>query len=422
MIKKQLARYRTALGIIGVILLMASTFSYAMFQGGFVSWFLFYSVVPLALYTFFIFIVPLSRLTVERHIEKNTFIAGERVEVKVTVKSRIPLPLFYLVVYDHLPKRFAQFTREKEPEYQNQAKALLFPLFRKSASYSYVIDPIPRGIHTFQSVTVETGDLFGFLAKSTEIPLEKSIQVYPRTQPLSGWNMFDTHPSGVKKIGKQAQQDFTSAVSIRDYTPGDKLSWLHWKATARSNKLVTKVFETQRNDDFLVFLDGSHPGFQRNGQEMFERAVSLGASLLKHAVSSGTTVEFHTVANQHTKLTFQSGQNFEAKWMHHLARIEPDTSSSLTGVLKHEVHEMGKGVSVLIITSDLSDSFIHTIERMAANKIQTMFFYMMNKKILTSEEQYVITRLRARNIVVYPVNMDDFSEVVKAGAQNATSS
>ncbi|MCF6139548.1 DUF58 domain-containing protein [Pseudalkalibacillus berkeleyi] len=421
MIQKQLARYRTALGIVGIILLIASSFSYAMFQGGFVSWFLFYSVLPLVLYTTFIIFFPLSKISVEREIEKSNFIAGESVEVTIKIHSKLPIPLFYLVINDELPKLLGNHASEKHYVYQSESKALLFPLFKRKASYTYVIKPVPRGIHTFNNVSLDTGDLFGFINKKVSIPLERSIQVYPKTQPLSGWNVFETHPSGIKRAGKQAQQDFTSAVSIRDYTPGDKMSWLHWKATARSNKLVTKVFETQRNDDFVVFLDGSHPGYQRNGQHLFERAVSLAASLLKHAITKGTSVDFHTIAREHAQLSFQSGQNFESKWMYHLARIQPDTKSSLTAVLKHEAHEMAKGVSVLIITPDLSDTFVNTVERMAANKIQTMFFYIAKQKVVSKEEQHLLTRLRARNVVVYAVTIDDFNEVVKAGVQNATS-
>ncbi|WP_221569131.1 DUF58 domain-containing protein [Alkalihalobacillus sp. TS-13] len=420
MIQKRLAKYRTIFGIIGIVLLLGSSFSYAMFQGGFVSWFLFYSVLPLVLYTVFILTFRLSRLSVERQINKLNFIAGEKMEVTITITSGLPIPLFFLVVKDELPRLMTPHADDQGYSYQSGAKALLFPLFKRRITFTYLVKPVPRGIHKFKSVTLESGDLFGFISKSVQIPLKKTIQVYPKTHSLAGWNIFETHPSGMKRAGKQAQQDFTSAVSIRDYTPGDKLSWLHWKATARSNKLVTKVFETQRNDDFVIFLDGSHPSYQRNGQQSFERAVSLAASILKYSISKGTSVEFHSVSKEHTNMSFQSGQNFEAKLMYHLARIQPDTKTPLSNVLKREVHEMSKGVSVLIISPDLSDTFVHTIERMAANKIQTIFFYIAKQKILSDEEKHLLARLRAREITVYPVNHDDFSEIVKAGVKNAT--
>ncbi|WLD93721.1 DUF58 domain-containing protein [Alkalihalobacillus sp. AL-G] len=420
MIKQWIARYRTIFGIAGILLLLASSFSYAMFQGGFVSWFLLYSVVPLVVYTFFIVAFRLTAISVERHVQKDHFIAGDTMEVTISLHSKVPLPLLFLVVQDELPTSFMKQAKEYGDYYQSETRALLFPLFKRDISYKYIVKPVPRGVYQFNSISLETGDLFGFISKKIHIPKTKTIQVFPKTQMISGWNIFETHPSGMKRAGKQAQQDFTSAVSIRDYTPGDKLSWLNWKASARSNKLITKVFETQRNDDFVVFLDGSHPGYQRNGEDTFERAVSLCASILKHSVSKGTSVEFHTVAKDHTEFSFHSGQDFESKVMYHLARIQPNTRTALTSILKKEVHEMSRGVSVLIISPDLSDAFVHTLERMAGNQVKTMLFYLPKKQQLSKEEKQLLTRLRSREIVVYPVLYDDFNEIIKAGVTNAS--
>ncbi|WP_257351415.1 DUF58 domain-containing protein [Pseudalkalibacillus decolorationis] len=420
MIKQWIAKYRTYFGIAGILLLLISSFSYAMFQGGFVSWFLFYSIVPLVVYTFFIVVFRLTTISVERHIQKDHYIAGDTMEVTVSLHSKIPLPLLFLVVQDELPKTLMRNAKGDGYYYQSHTRALLFPLFKRDISYKYVVKPVPRGVYKFESVSFETGDLFGFVSKKVNISKPRTIQVFPKTQIISGWNVFETHPSGMKRAGKQAQRDFTSAVSIRDYTPGDKLSWLNWKASARSNKLITKVFETQRNDDFVVFLDGSHPVYQRDGEHVFERAVSLAASILKHSLSKGTSIEFHTVGKDHTEFTFQSGQDFETKVMYHLARIQPDSKNSLSSILKKEVHEMSRGVSVLIISPDLSDTFIHTVERMAGNQVKTMFFYLPKQQALSDEEKQVLTRLRHREIIVYPVLYNDFNEVVKAGVANAS--
>ena len=48
-------------GIYPFILLIA-TFVFAMFQGGFVSWFLFYTFLPFALYSFVLFFYPLTSI------------------------------------------------------------------------------------------------------------------------------------------------------------------------------------------------------------------------------------------------------------------------------------------------------------------------------------------------------------------------
>ena len=44
-------------------------------------------------------------------------------------------------------------------------KTILFPGLKRNFSFQYAIDTIPRGEHTFSSVRVKTGDLFGMMEK-----------------------------------------------------------------------------------------------------------------------------------------------------------------------------------------------------------------------------------------------------------------
>ena len=44
-------------------------------------------------------------------------------------------------------------------------KVVLFPGLKRNISFQYVIDTIPRVKHTFSSVRVKTGDLFGMIEK-----------------------------------------------------------------------------------------------------------------------------------------------------------------------------------------------------------------------------------------------------------------
>lgn len=86
------------------ILLIAILYAYAMFQGGFVSWFLFYSVVPLIVYAFLIGLFPLRSLKVKRIFPVETKQAGDTLLVTIEVKKPL-FPLFYLIVNDQLPKK-----------------------------------------------------------------------------------------------------------------------------------------------------------------------------------------------------------------------------------------------------------------------------------------------------------------------------
>jgi len=80
------------------------TFSYAMFQGGFVSWFLFYSFLPFSLYALCLALYPLADFTVERKLQKRNYHANEALNMKVTLKRNFFFPLFFIIVEDCLPE------------------------------------------------------------------------------------------------------------------------------------------------------------------------------------------------------------------------------------------------------------------------------------------------------------------------------
>ena len=38
-------------------------------------------------------------------------------------------------------------------------------------------------------------------------------------------------------------KDTTMATGVREYVPGDRFSWIHWKSFAKNGELRTKEFE-----------------------------------------------------------------------------------------------------------------------------------------------------------------------------------
>lgn len=72
-----------------VLTLFTVLFSYAMFQGGFVSWFLFYAFLPFLVYMTGVLLYPINDWKVERKLSKRVATGGESVEVNVTLTRRI---------------------------------------------------------------------------------------------------------------------------------------------------------------------------------------------------------------------------------------------------------------------------------------------------------------------------------------------
>ena len=69
-----------------------------MFQGGTVSWAIFYIILPFVIYSILLFLYPMSEMTVERIIRTPHVQNGEKLIVSLTVKRKSRFPLLYTVV------------------------------------------------------------------------------------------------------------------------------------------------------------------------------------------------------------------------------------------------------------------------------------------------------------------------------------
>src|SRR5699024_11696170 len=98
---------RRSLRLIGNLILMvilfAILFTFAMFQGGFVSWFLFFSFLPIFLYHLGLLLYPMKRWHVTRRLSDNNVRAGGKVSVTIQITRKIPFPLYYCIVEEIFP-------------------------------------------------------------------------------------------------------------------------------------------------------------------------------------------------------------------------------------------------------------------------------------------------------------------------------
>jgi uncharacterized protein (DUF58 family) len=79
-----------------VLFILAATFVFGMFQGGFVSWFLFYSVVIVFICSCLVSCLSLFGVKATRHISKQELRAGEEFNVEITISRPWLLPFFLL--------------------------------------------------------------------------------------------------------------------------------------------------------------------------------------------------------------------------------------------------------------------------------------------------------------------------------------
>ena len=366
-----------------LLLLIIVTFSYAMFQGGFVSWFLFYSFLPFALYALMVFVYPLSDFTVERVLDSQELMAGDPVNMKIIIKRNFPVPLAYLLIHELLPEKLEILLgREK-------ISSIVFPGFRKRIELSYTLKSMPRGEHIFSKLDIRTGDILGLAEKGRVINAQKIILVLPETVPLPLRQVLSDHEHGQRVNSYKIRNETAMVSGIRDYAPGDRMTVIDWKSSARGVGLKTKNFEEKHSSDFFILIN-------RNSEfSIFEEMVSFSASIAKTGLEKKMKVGLWAEgAGEDNVLEIKEGKGHIKKVLHFLAKISasPDLSLSSQKTYTPQTKFIPPNASLIVITSVLHLPFIKTYTKLAGGTRSLYFLYFCEPSYtLNQSEQEAYT-------------------------------
>ncbi|MEH7129512.1 DUF58 domain-containing protein [Neobacillus drentensis] len=390
--------------VILLLFLIVLTFSYAMFQGGFVSWFLFYSFLPFAIYCVALSFYSLNELEVTRVLQKSDYKAGEPLKVAVSVKRAKSFPLFYLLMEDHLSEALKLASQQKK------TKALLLPGVKKEFSYEYVIDELPRGEHLFESFTLRIGDPLGLFEKEKRFTVEDKIIVYPAYSEILYRTFENQYDQGLTASRERVQRDTSMATGVRDYQPGDRFSWINWKASAKRNVLMTKEFEQRQSHDVFVVMDCAP-------DKNFEPVVSFTASLLRAILKKGAQTGLLTMSNERASFPIRGGEQHLQQLFYHLAKIEAKCITPFAKILDTDGLLIQQTVSFMLVTAQLTKPLVEKASFLGQRKGGTITLFLIKgeKESPSENERSLITIANARGVRVVMVHeggyMAAFSEV-----------
>jgi uncharacterized protein (DUF58 family) len=132
---------------------------------------------------------------------------------------------------------------------------------------------------------MEAGDLFGFFPREKRIAGDIDVIVYPRLVPLKPLSLPSRDFFGLPGA-KSPVQDPIYILGTKDYQHGRPARHIHWKASARQNRLQEKVFEPSQQKKVLLTVEVSQ--FERaNASESFERTLEVAGSLAVNSYERG---------------------------------------------------------------------------------------------------------------------------------------
>ncbi len=233
----------------------------------------------------------IQSLSATRQCNRQTAHVGEKAEVAVTIRNQSWLPVPWVLMEDLLPR---QALVQRPPRLRvAKGKRLKISLLtsRGQTKLKYQVELQMRGYYQVGPLILESGDVFGLHRRYRVVTEPHFVLVYPRVIPLEGYDLASRRPIGEVRLTHRLYEDPTRIAGVRYYERGDPFNRIHWRATARTATLHSKVYEPSTIAGATILLDFHSSGYHLRGEPYrSELAVTAAASLANTVYHLGQQV------------------------------------------------------------------------------------------------------------------------------------
>ncbi len=281
---------------------------------------------------FFQLTMPVESLQVIRQIDKRNIFQNDFIHVKLTIKNTGSHRIDSVDIYDVYPEIFPLVLG------RNRIRTRIDP--NQEVKFSYILQAPLRGKFTFGPTKFQIYDRLEFRFEEMSGENFEDLLIYPNVEEVRIMeslaqkrrlgHMFGIHKTRQMSLGT----DFTG---IRKYEVGDEYRRIDWKSSARTQKLMMRQYETERNIRMFIILDtGTTMGAGRPENSKLEAAIRAALMLAKTAMERKDHVGLLTWSTkQQSYLKPGLGDAHYYRFLDHLAEIEAGGEFDLTAAIEY---------------------------------------------------------------------------------------
>ncbi len=225
----------------------------------------------------------IDKVVATRSCDATTAEIGDKVTLTLTVRNTGTLPIPWVLLEDVLPR---QATERKPLRLAVKGKRLAIAMLRGGGELRmrYTLTCLQRGYYQLGPLVLESGDVFGLHRRFRVETQPHFLLVYPRVVALEGYELASRRPIGEVVLTHRLFEDPTRIAGVRPYEAGDPLSRVHWRATARTGALHSKVYEATTLAGATILLDFHKAGYFKRGEPYRSELAVLASASLANAV------------------------------------------------------------------------------------------------------------------------------------------
>ncbi len=315
----------------------------------------------------------LARVTFERSLSATRAFVGDHVTVQLRVANRKAIPMPWITLEDQFPSGLDEVDkprviRVEQGTYTTTRSTSLARYER--VTWRFTMECTRRGMYRFGPASVTSGDVFGFFFSERLEPQWDHVIVYPQTLPLPQIGIPARRPFGEQRGGQPFHEDPSRLRGLRPFEPGESLRRVDWKATARSQSLMTRIFSPSVSETMILALNAqtlsAAEGQWGYSPVLLERGVTAAASIAEWAYSRKMAFGFMTnsispLTDEPIRVMPNRTREQLTTVLENLAVVTPLGRQAMGQFLPEQTRRMPVGATVILITSVLDEETVNAL-------------------------------------------------------------
>ncbi|MEN2465591.1 DUF58 domain-containing protein [Ornithinibacillus sp. FSL M8-0202] len=216
---------------------------------------------------------------------------------------------------------------KKDKDYWKELQLPLSIIQKKKTVLEFPIRAEQRGVARVKNITYDFPHLLNFSRMRLRYYdfYQTEFIVYPKLLPVNGVNAVFHMMPGDSRLNYSPFEDVQSPLGTRDYSYSDPFHKINWKATVKTQKMQTNIYEkvVDRTFVFIVNLSTENDKNMVSFNKNLENLLSYTAYLSEYATKMRIPFEIYINARKPGKIPYVHLHEGEGKthYMHALEML-----------------------------------------------------------------------------------------------------
>jgi len=303
----------------------------------------------------------ISYLTISLTLSSNP-IKTARVERVLAIERTLeeqPFTLTSTLSNDSLGPALLYVSQRFPPSLEVLQGSRDFAVFvppRSTVTVSSILRAVFRGHYVLPTPIFRASDELGLREREIKAAKPSFLTVLPPIEDLSDFSLESrTAQPEIGTFRSSSVGVGTEFFGIRNYLPGDELRRINWKASARTDSLLSNEYEREHVTNIYLFVDLC-TGRMDALKWTVRTAASVGTYLLKTRNRLGLVV----LGESTSHVPIESGRRQLLKVLDKLVTAEPGGTGEPSTYLLRLIEDMPK-CQVLLVTALTSQAISKTV-------------------------------------------------------------